>query len=123
MNKLPRFLLLFALLGLATIAPLHAAGLSSATVPETAAKAPQSTQVSPVTAQVISQPQPLLDWMNPQPIQSQVQTGPCSVRTKCYGSPFPWVSCSGQNTCYVSNGCYVYCDGNEYDCPPFYLCP
>lgn len=25
--------------------------------------------------------------------------------------------------CYTSNGCYVYCDGYQYDCPPFYLCP
>ena len=123
MNQLSRFLPLFALLGLAAVSPLDAVDLSSATATVTAAEASQSTQASALTAQPISQPEPLPDWMNPKPIQSQIQTGPCSVRTKCYGSPFPWVSCSGQYTCYVSNGCYVYCDGNEYDCPPFYLCP
>jgi hypothetical protein len=122
MNRLPRLLSFFAFLGLAAVASLHAADLSSATVAVPAAKAPQLTQVAPVAAQPISKPAALPDWMNPQ-LQSQNKTGSCSARTKCYASPFPWVSCSGEFDCYTSNGCYVYCDGYEYDCPPFYLCP
>jgi hypothetical protein len=120
MTNSSRLLLFLALLGLVAVAPLGAADLSSVTA--TAAETPQLTPAPAVAAWRVSQPQSIPDWMSPQkPIQSQ--TGSCSARTHCYGSPFPTVSCTGTFDCETSNGCYVYCDGYEYDCPPFYLCP
>jgi hypothetical protein len=117
MTRTSRLLLFLALPGLVSVAPLGAASLSSA-----AAEAPQLTPAPVVAAWRVSQPPPAPDWMNPKkPIQSQ--TGSCSASTHCYGRPFPTVSCTGTFDCYTSNGCYVYCDGYEYDCPAFYLCP
>lgn len=123
MNKLSYFLLpILTLLGPAAVAPLNAADLSSATVMVPAAQPLQSTAAPAVSAQRTSHLQPLPDWMEPQkPIQSQA--GACSARTRCYAPPFAVVSCSGVFDCYTSNGCYVYCDGYEYDCPPYYVCP
>ena len=106
MNKLSRFLPILALLGLGATAALGAADLP-ANVP--------AAQMSPAQ-QVPEVP----DWMNP---NKPIQTTSCSARTKCYAYPFNWVSCTGEFDCYTSNGCYVYCDGYQYDCNPFYLCP
>lgn len=68
----------------------------------------------------MSEAQQVPDWMNP---HKPIQTSACSARTKCYAYPYQILSCTGEFDCYASNGCYIYCDGYEYDCNPFYLCP
>jgi hypothetical protein len=45
--------------------------------------------------------------------QPQPASG-CRIATSCYCGGI--VSCSG-STCFKSVGCYVDCDGVEYDCP------
>ncbi len=107
MNERSRFLLplLLALALVAPFAPLGAADLGSGVA------APAVTPVAPA--------EPLPDFMEQEPIQSTA----CSARTKCYAAPFNFVSCTGTWDCYTSNGCYVYCDGYQYDCNPFFLCP
>ena len=62
-----------------------------------------------------------LAWLNGQ--QEPIPAAACTTSVRCY-STGQLLACSG-TTCSRFLGCYVVCDGIEYDCPPGgpFACP
>ena len=60
-------------------------------------------------------------WLNG---QEPLPAAGCTTSVRCY-STGQLLACSGTTSCYRFSGCYVVCDGIEYDCPPGgpFACP
>ncbi|MEA2559837.1 MAG: hypothetical protein QOH06_1341 [Acidobacteriota bacterium] len=90
--------------------------LESATASSDAATVPSATVSAPQGIEGAD----FLAWLNG---QEPLPAASCTTSVRCY-STGQLLSCSG-TTCYRFNGCYVVCDGIEYDCPPGgpFACP